>query len=158
MQDDDDLEGDYDQQPSHQMNNNNGTSLNGDIDDGEMVTSTGTTTQKLPFFKRALPPLPKANGYPENNPGSESHGDAVLSNGGAPMGCESPGNPPAQQARPQQQAAALDNDDEQQPANEDTSMDFAASIEKVKDVSAIFMKLKLFILFTCFKYLFSEKY
>lgn len=133
VQDDDDLVVDYDQHPSHQINNNNGTSLNGDIDDAEMVTTAnGTTTQKLPFFKRALPPLPKANGYAEN--GIDSHGEAVLSNGGAPMGCESPGNTAQQQIRSQQQASALENDDEQ-PAIEDTSMDFAASIEKVKDVS-----------------------
>lgn len=139
VQDDDDLVADYDHHPSHQMNNNNGTSLNGDIDDIEMVTTTGTTTQKLPFFRRALPPLPKSNGHPEN--GIESHGEAVLSNGGAPMGCESPGSTAQQQqTRPQQQASALENEEEQ-PVNEDTSMDFAASIEKVKDVSLFFINL-----------------
>lgn len=77
------------------------------------------SAQKLPFFKRALPPLPKSN----NQVGVEQAEEALTAM--APK-CESPSSvqqqvpPPV--VRPEEDIV------------EDTSMDFAASIEKVKDV------------------------
>ncbi|XP_014209777.1 putative uncharacterized protein DDB_G0277255 [Copidosoma floridanum] len=128
LQDDDDLVADYEQHPSHLPNNNNGSAINGDLDYSE----TAATAQKLPFFKRALPPLPKSNGHVDGGLESQN-GDGALANGingGAPS-CDSSANS-TPQTRGQHHAAAADNNDEQ-PTNEDTSMDFAASIEKVKD-------------------------
>ncbi|XP_043469927.1 uncharacterized protein LOC122503446 [Leptopilina heterotoma] len=96
-------------------NNNNTTNAN-DVD---------SSAQKMPFFKRALPPLPKTNGHIE----MESHNKETPS---APLPpppillakCESPSSI-------QHLPIGASRDDEE-PA-EDTSMDFAASIEKVKD-------------------------
>lgn len=119
--DDDDLVADYEQHPQ-QNNNNGGAMINGDLNDFETSTQVGT---KLPFFKRALPPLPKSNGHVESRINSQI--DGAIANGinGGPPRCETPAQPTS------------DNSDEQ--VNEDTSMDFAASIEKVKDVSAVFI-------------------
>lgn len=92
------------------------------------TTTTMTTTasevdslvQKLPFFKRALPPLPRSNGHIKQD---------QVKDGGVQLvsKCESPASirhmPTPQQSREEDDIA------------EDTSMDFAASIEKVKDVS-----------------------
>lgn len=89
------------------------------------------STQKLPFFKRALPPLPKSN----SQVGVEQAEEALTAM--APK-CESPSSvqqqvpPPV--VRPEEDTA------------EDTSMDFAASIEKVKDVC------KFIIFFIDFSY------
>lgn len=89
------------------------------------TTEVDPSAQKLPFFKRALPPLPKTNGHIESEHVKETPQPpppALLSK------CESPSSiqhlpiPPSRE--------------EEEPA-EDTSMDFAASIEKVKDVSMI---------------------
>jgi hypothetical protein len=141
VQDEEDLVADYEQHPSQQANNNNGILLSGDFDDAEAATTTtiiGTTAQKLPFFKRALPPLPKtvSNGHVEATTESLA-GNVAVVNGtqGAPARSDSPVSSMHQvpQARAQQQTASTENIDE--PLNEDTSMDFAASIEKVKDVS-----------------------
>lgn len=77
------------------------------------------SAQKLPFFKRALPPLPKSN----SQVGVEQAEEALTAM--VPK-CESPSSVQQQVlpsvVRPEEDAA------------EDTSMDFAASIEKVKDV------------------------
>ena len=128
VQDEDELVADYEQHPTQQAINNNGAaSLNGELDEAEAMA----VGQKLPFFKRALPPLPKtvSNGYADGAADSQL-GEAGLANGIAP-GSESPAN--SMHQAPQGRQMAADNSDEQ--ANEDTSMDFAASIEKVKDVS-----------------------
>lgn len=77
------------------------------------------TAQKLPFFKRALPPLPKSN----SQANVEQAEEALTAM--APK-CESPSSIQQQVSSP---AARLEED-----VAEDTSMDFAASIEKVKDV------------------------
>lgn len=99
-------------------------------------TAVGSETepQKLPFFKRALPPLPKSN----SQVGVEQAEEALTAM--APK-CESPSSVqqqiPPSIARPEEDAA------------EDTSMDFAASIEKVKDVREIFFSLWTLKTFTC---------
>jgi len=82
-------------------------------------SETEPSAQKLPFFKRALPPLPKSNGQVS----VEQAEEALTAM--APK-CESP--PLVQQQIPPPIARA------EEDIVEDTSMDFAASIEKVKDV------------------------
>lgn len=114
VQDDEEIVADYEQHPAHL---NNG-SYNGDLDD--------EAAGKLPFFKRALPPLPKSNGHV--NTAADSQGGA--DNGATINGCNgSVGISPANSTQ------GLNQDTEERVSNEDTSMDFAASIEKVKDVS-----------------------
>lgn len=93
---------------SDQHANNNNTAPS------EMESSA----QKLPFFKRALPPLPKSN----SQINVEQAEEALTAM--APK-CESPSLIQQQVLSP---AARLEED-----TAEDTSMDFAASIEKVKD-------------------------
>lgn len=91
----------------HTINNNNTTS------------ETEPSTQKLPFFKRALPPLPKSSNGQVNVEQAEEALTVMVPK------CESPSSVqqiPLPAARPEEDIA------------EDTSMDFAASIEKVKDV------------------------
>lgn len=94
------------------------------IDSDQHATNNNTasevelTTQKLPFFKRALPPLPKSNGQVNVEQAEEALTAMVAK-------CESPSSMqqvPLPTARPEEDVT------------EDTSMDFAASIEKVKDV------------------------
>ncbi|XP_066586092.1 uncharacterized protein [Prorops nasuta] len=77
-----------------------------------------TSVQKLPFFKRALPPLPKNNGQISVEQAEDALSTMVTK-------CESPQrqNPPT----------AIPPVRLEEEAVEDTSMDFAASIEKVKD-------------------------
>ncbi|XP_046628078.1 uncharacterized protein LOC124308942 [Neodiprion virginianus] len=94
------------------------------IDSDQHTNNNNTTTnevdgavQKLPFFKRALPPLPKSNGQV----GVEQAEDALAAMVAKP---ESPAPSPLVPIDPVK-------DDEE--VAEDTSMDFAASIEKVKD-------------------------
>ncbi|XP_032675581.1 uncharacterized protein LOC116846170 isoform X1 [Odontomachus brunneus] len=90
----------------HTINNNNTTS------------ETEPSTQKLPFFKRALPPLPKSSNGQVNVEQAEEALTVMVPK------CESPSSVqqvPLSAARPEEDVA------------EDTSMDFAASIEKVKD-------------------------
>lgn len=95
------------------------------IDSDQHTNNNNTTTeldgavQKLPFFKRALPPLPKSN----RQPGVEQAEEALTAMIPKP---ESPAPSPLVPLH-------LPKDDED--VAEDTSMDFAASIEKVKDVS-----------------------
>ncbi|XP_024885564.1 uncharacterized protein LOC112463385 [Temnothorax curvispinosus] len=76
------------------------------------------SAQKLPFFKRALPPLPKSN----SQVGVEQAEEALTAM--APK-CESPSSVQQQVPPPVVRP--------EEDATEDTSMDFAASIEKVKD-------------------------
>lgn len=97
-------EGDSDQN----ANNNNTTS---DAD---------SSAQKLPFFKRALPPLPRSNEQLNIEQGEDAL-TAIVSKIDSPTSI--------------QHISSL-RDDELPP--EDTSMDFAASIEKVKDVCTFF--------------------
>lgn len=92
----------------HAINNNNTAS--------EMEPSA----QKLPFFKRALPPLPKSTGQVSVEQAEEALTAMVTK-------CDSPS--PVQPQVPLPTIARPEED-----AAEDTSMDFAASIEKVKDV------------------------
>ncbi|KAK0166626.1 hypothetical protein PV327_004118 [Microctonus hyperodae] len=92
-------EGDSDQH----ANNNNTTS---DAD---------SSVQKLPFFKRALPPLPRSNEQLNVEQGEDAL-TAIVSKIDSPTSTQHISSP---------------RDDELPP--EDTSMDFAASIEKVKD-------------------------
>lgn len=94
-------EGDSDQH----ANNNNTTS---DAD---------SSAQKLPFFKRALPPLPRSNGQINVEQGEDAL-TAIVSQIDSPTSIHHISPP---------------REDDLPP--EDTSMDFAASIEKVKDVS-----------------------
>ncbi|KAJ8668697.1 hypothetical protein QAD02_010360 [Eretmocerus hayati] len=116
VQDDDELVADYDQQQQP-----NG-SINGDLDD--------TENQKLPFFKRALPPLPplpKSNGHAELGEAGPALGtEGSILNGSITNGCESP-------ASSGHAASRVQENGDEHTSNEDTSMDFAASIEKVKD-------------------------
>ena len=83
------------------------------------TTEVDPSAQKLPFFKRALPPLPKTNGHIETEHVKDTPA-AMLSK------CESPSSIQHLPIPPPRE--------EEEPV-EDTSMDFAASIEKVKDVS-----------------------
>ncbi|XP_043289878.1 uncharacterized protein [Venturia canescens] len=92
-------EGDSDQH----ANNNNTTN---DVEN---------PVQKLPFFRRALPPLPRSNGQINVEQGEDALA-AIVSKPDSPNSMRH-SSPP--------------RDDEE--AAEDTSMDFAASIEKVKD-------------------------
>ncbi|OAD58426.1 Suppressor of cytokine signaling 7 [Eufriesea mexicana] len=95
------------------------------VDSDQHANNNNTTSevdssvQKLPFFKRALPPLPKSNGHVG---GVEQAEDALTT---MVSKCESPTSIPPQIPPPVPKV-------EDEPA-EDTSMDFAASIEKVKD-------------------------
>ena len=72
--------------------------------------------QKLPFFKRALPPLPRCNAQLSVEQAEDAL-SAIVSKSESPTSVQH-SSPPRE-------------DDE---GAEDTSMDFAASIEKVKDV------------------------
>ncbi|XP_012287334.1 uncharacterized protein LOC105703491 [Orussus abietinus] len=91
---------------SDQHANNNNTTGEGD-----------PSAPKMPFFKRALPPLPKSNGQVRVEQAEEALTAMVAK----------PESPSSVQHLP-----AAPPRDEEDPA-EDTSMDFAASIEKVKD-------------------------
>ncbi|KAF7407743.1 serine/threonine-protein kinase -like [Vespula maculifrons] len=86
-------------------NNNNTTS---EVD---------TSAQKMPFFKRALPPLPKTNGQV----GVEQAEDALTAMVSKSESPNSIQHMPTSAPRSEEETV------------EDTSMDFAASIEKVKD-------------------------
>lgn len=152
--------------PDHFINKRNSI-VHGDeiveedeLDSDQHVNNNNTTSEvdvpphKLPFFKRALPPLPRSNGHIRvGTDDSFDDGDGEKLNGIGEGGecveqgedalttmvskCDSPNsvqhlNTPV---------SRLDED-----AAEDTSMDFAASIEKVKDVSCIFF-VKVYLLF-----------
>lgn len=121
---------DDDSVTDYEQHNNNVGSTNGDLDYSE-------TTQKLPFFKRALPPLPKSNGHVDANNGSQMDDGALenITNGVNLFDTSLNSTPQAR--RHHQQVSVVDDSEDEQPLNEDTSMDFAASIEKVKDVSFI---------------------
>lgn len=104
---------------SDQHANNNNTA-------SEMEPSV----QKLPFFKRALPPLPKSNGQV----GVEQAEEALTAM--VPK-CDSPSSVQHVPLRPEDDAV------------EDTSMDFAASIEKVKDVRKVYKYIIILVFIYC---------
>lgn len=98
------------------------------------TTEVDPSAQKLPFFKRALPPLPKTNGHIEAEHVTDTPA-AILSK------CESPSSI---------QHLSIPHPREEEEPVEDTSMDFAASIEKVKDVSTYCLQYSCFQYFTSF--------
>lgn len=102
------------------------------------TTDMESSMQKMPFFKRALPPLPKNNGHIETAQVKESPVQTVSK-------CESP-------ASIRHTSVSFSRDDED--GIEDTSMDFAASIEKVKDVISVFWICTLMFFFYIFFYFF----
>uniref|UniRef100_A0ABD2WG99 Suppressor of cytokine signaling 7 n=1 Tax=Trichogramma kaykai TaxID=54128 RepID=A0ABD2WG99_9HYME len=123
VQDDDELVTDYDQHPTIN-GHHNGSSVNGEPDDAEMPPSVGS---KLPFFKRALPPLPKNNGHANVSADLQAAStDASLVNVCSDSASHSPVNSIQGLGQDRQES-------DERVSNEDTSMDFAASIEKVKD-------------------------
>ncbi|XP_015602425.1 uncharacterized protein LOC107271221 [Cephus cinctus] len=93
------------------------------VDSDQHANNNNTTSevdssvQKLPFFKRALPPLPKNNGQVGIEQ-AEVALTAILAKPDSPTSIQ---RMPVLPAREEEETA------------EDTSMDFAASIEKVKD-------------------------
>ena len=98
-----------------------GVDLDQHANNNNTTTEVDSSAQKLPFFKRALPPLPKTNGYIEAEHAKETSA-VMLPNSESPPSIQHIPIPPLRE--------------EEEPL-EETSMDFAASIEKVKDVSSV---------------------